>query len=977
MSRIPSLLVLLFLAISARAGEPVAFELGDRYVGIVSVPGGDDDVGFPGLGGERVRARVKVDKGDSLEPVLELVELATDTVLVSVIGKGRVAKLPLTTLPADGSYSLRVSGVAAGTGRFELRTASRLSPELAKLIVAPSDASPLIVPFAAKAGARLKARFGPDKGSEARPIDALLVGPEGAIDLLGALMIKGTSLRVSLDELPITGDYELRIVPDGAAGALKGRVKLSARKQQSVIVFKPGILPVVHFLSGDSEVGEGDGVSGHDVSVTLVLPFGGDLPSPVSATVSLDEQQTTATAGVDFVATPPQVVKFPAGSTHGATLPVEVATLEDEFFDGGELIALRLSDVSPHAVLGEPMTHTVKIVDNEQSPPPGIVSFTVDHSEPALGDTVTFSWELEHAAQPGVRIELDTNNDTWPEFTYDDPETLGSQAVVITNGANTLARLRIFLDDDYLGIATVPMDPSGLALYVVEPGAGELGPSALLVSADVISEFELQSFTARVGSVSTDMVLGGQAQGGFSGELDLSGLPQGEVYVVEVEAVDFQGTVASATRPFVLDDPPVLQVLEPTGVTGWALPELLVQASCEDSVSESCTLTVRVNGDAGNETLITTTDAVDAQLDLTPWDGEKVSVLFRASDDQGQSTSLSVSVQVEASPRLEQLVVVPDAVEVLDADDARVLFLSGHGSSPPLSLYDVAADQSTEILPGETAIHSGQEARLTPSGAAFLAYPGEHILYSWKDGALSEVAELTQSDWAIAGELVLAEEELPNSPECLLTIFDLDAETRTVVAADDMVYPTAGFDVDDAGNVAYTDANGQVRSVINGVETQHTTPSTDYHHQTRVEGSRVLWRLTPCCSLPDEAVKVWDDGAESFLAPWEPWTWFPTFDVAGDWIAYTRAGTVFQNGNLWIRDPDGVDVQVTGSAEQVTLLALSPDGEAMVRIGGQLWLATSTSLEQLTFSPTLPYVVRWTDGGWRLLRKDAVFGLLD
>jgi lactonase family protein with 7-bladed beta-propeller len=66
---------------------------------------------------------------------------------------------------------------------------------------------------------------------------------------------------------------------------------------------------------------------------------------------------------------------------------------------------------------------------------------------------------------------------------------------------------------------------------------------------------------------------------------------------------------------------------------------------------------------------------------------------------------------------------------------------------------------------------------------------------------------------------------------------------------------------------------------------------------------------------------------------------FPSFDVAGGWIAYSRYPLDSAEGGIWLRGLTGLEFQVSGTTASGPIYALSPEGEVMYRgANGHLYL---------------------------------------
>jgi len=121
------------------------------------------------------------------------------------------------------------------------------------------------------------------------------------------------------------------------------------------------IIPSIAFSSADYSVTEGN------TTATVVITRTNATGNPVSATFATT--QGTATSGLDYNNTT-TTVSFSAGET---SKTVSVSILDDNFYEGNELVNLSLSNPSSEASLGTLTSSTLTIQDNEPQP---IIAFS-------------------------------------------------------------------------------------------------------------------------------------------------------------------------------------------------------------------------------------------------------------------------------------------------------------------------------------------------------------------------------------------------------------------------------------------------------------------------------------------------------------------------------------------------------------------------------------------------------------------------
>jgi hypothetical protein len=173
--------------------------LGDAVDAGLGPQGTDDAEVWIGEGTE-VRARVRGRR--YIRPVLRVRAEGESDILAEDSG-GRVASLRWTA-PADGTYVLSVTNVAATVGRYRLDTPGRV-----RLRKAPFQA-PVTVPFSGYEGGTVRALAVYDGDPE--PLRCL--PPRGA-EITGPAAVRGGRARLGPFEAPETGGFGLAVDGEG------------------------------------------------------------------------------------------------------------------------------------------------------------------------------------------------------------------------------------------------------------------------------------------------------------------------------------------------------------------------------------------------------------------------------------------------------------------------------------------------------------------------------------------------------------------------------------------------------------------------------------------------------------------------------------------------------------------------------------------------------------------------------------------
>jgi hypothetical protein len=150
------------------------------------------------------------------------------------------------------------------------------------------------------------------------------------------------------------------------------------------------------FSSPGTTLGEGDGPT----SIQVVLHT--TAPLATEATIEVADAGTgSATAGTDYTAFSTQTLTFPAGSTEGTTLSVDIDPLDDDVVDhAGEAVELVLQNPTAIVAFGD-TTHTITLIDADA----GSVAFAISSSATLDESAGTQSVAIEMNLAPGLTLE--------------------------------------------------------------------------------------------------------------------------------------------------------------------------------------------------------------------------------------------------------------------------------------------------------------------------------------------------------------------------------------------------------------------------------------------------------------------------------------------------------------------------------------------------------------------------------------------
>lgn len=172
--------------------------------------------------------------------------------------------------------------------------------------------------------------------------------------------------------------------------------------------------PAVSFIQGNTSFNENGGT----LSIPVVLSEARDTET----LVDWEFVAGTATEDVDYRRTTPNPVSIPAGQTTGS---LQVDILDDALVEPNETFGVRLTSTSAGTQLGEFLTRTVTILENDVVANP-LVAFASASSSVAEGNSVDITIELSEASVSDINIAYGRSGTaSYPgDYTYSPPSQL-------------------------------------------------------------------------------------------------------------------------------------------------------------------------------------------------------------------------------------------------------------------------------------------------------------------------------------------------------------------------------------------------------------------------------------------------------------------------------------------------------------------------------------------------------------------------
>lgn len=452
---------------------------------------------------------------------------------------------------------------------------------------------------------------------------------------------------------------------------------------------------------------------------------------------------------------------------------------------------------------------------------------------------------------------------------------------------------------------------------------------SIYVSASVASRHELSVVTAAIDD-RLDTLAFSEPQdprdiAGWKGPLVVLGLAPGQKWLL-VRATDVRGASAEAAGALVYNPPPVLRVHAPADLDV-ARPGIRIIAGCADA--GGCTLTVAE--DVLDQALLEGKDSLDAVLSLAQFDGRAVTLEIKGRDDLGTTRTVTRTVFVDASTRLQQVASVPGLIRDVDAE--RILFVTDSSDVPVLRIRDRTSGSDVRIY--GTAGHRlepsslGRDAQLTPRGALLPIRTSTMFeLFEWRDGALLPAGPLSgPTSLVVDGPFAIWHDR------SVLKLRDL------LTGADAQVSDQAGNiynDATPAGTVAYWASSGSSRYDIyrltGGTHSRITLGDTLSSVYPLADGERIVYRRQRPfgASNPKTWLMLFDGSTHQVLVE-DGIDWTPNRDyqIRGDWVAFRKPGTGGAS-QVWVKRGDGEPRQVTSLGTSSWIDDLQASGELLL-----------------------------------------------
>jgi|GEM_PF-661922 len=281
-----------------------------------------------------------------------------------------------------------------------------------------------------------------------------------------------------------------------------------------------------------------------------------------------------------------------------------------------------------------------------------------------------------------------------------------------------------------------------LSLYLPDPNSMPRNNSVwqdtgISVSVVINAPAAVVSATAAAGGRQINLT--GNSSSVYRGRLSLAGLP-GDTLRLVIAAKDANNNAADTTIKFIyrpLNDPSITLTIDSLADSSVARPIYQLGARCT-TAGGSCTITAYdASFGGGNQVLGTGRDSLP-RLDLTYYNGRRMSVKLVATDSLGRTAQRTVTVFVEGSPYITTHLQVNG--QILDYRYHKALYIDKATGHPVLA--DAVTGQRTTLSTTVLDTRLTQKGFVTAQGAVWMEGTS---LKEWNNGQIIFTADVPYS----------------------------------------------------------------------------------------------------------------------------------------------------------------------------------------------------------------------------------------
>ncbi|WP_340598930.1 Ig-like domain-containing protein (plasmid) [Priestia megaterium] len=475
-----------------------------------------------------------------------------------------------------------------------------------------------------------------------------------------------------------------------------------------------------------------------------------------------------------------------------------------------------------------------------------------------------------------------------------------------------------------------------LSINIVQPQQNGLVGNELKVTVTVSSTYEVKEVLAKVGNQEVPLSVTGNYDNlpSWSGTISLNGLERGEQKLI-IKAKDYFNHTSQIESPFLYDKKPELKITDPINgtATKGSIP-ILVSAS-DDDLANKPTIEVRIDGSL----IETDKGIIDKKIDLSSYDGKKVNILFSAKDSANQTVTQSRYIFVDSNPLLNEATTANGYI--VSYGNGKIFYLEDNNQGlKTLKVKNTLTNQDSFImgdLRGTVAdmgrYDEGKYLRNifpTEAGAIFSVTDSSYI-YLWSNGNLLQLGEGENLQvrgnyaiWSQNGDCWWVNLKTGEKKQ----IIDFAPNGSSSNFSDYFASGDVGAD----GSVVYVNTMGMF-VYKNGIKSKLNLSGYYYNSEPVTDGTSIVFK-------DGNSLKIYSNGnvttvvdsliGYSYLGK--------QYQINNGWIAYVKNGVSGQ-GQIWLRQPNGDEKQLTHFGSTSYIYSLSDNGEVVLVNNGKMYFS--------------------------------------
>ncbi len=465
-----------------------------------------------------------------------------------------------------------------------------------------------------------------------------------------------------------------------------------------------------------------------------------------------------------------------------------------------------------------------------------------------------------------------------------------------------------------------------ISINFISPQLNQVYGNSLPIEVSVVSTFQVNSVVADVNGHLATLIYD-IGSGHFSGNLLLTGLPEGISYPLTVTVTDIFNTQQQASVNFIYANPPGIDFIYPLSWSN-AYPLLPLKVIC----TGIDTSTLRIKIDFGSQHVfdMNFSNTIDTVLQLSPAASSFGVMYITATDKWGQVSSTSRTILYDNNIFLSPKYTGTD--KIFDFNYGKALEVNAQYQG---RIVDISTANTEQVGNGlYHRIDNESLTYLTPYGVIYGQNQNEHP-YDWNNGVLYSIAG--KKSVRASGQYATFEKiSGPNQSDVYLrnlaTQSDQLIGTYYEYFEDECVAPN--------GVVVYRNDQFNLIRYKNGTLTTLTNNAgfTLFNEFPLTDGNYVVY-LKNLAMFNEYSIYLHNGISEILLSdlgaytPGESPQAGVNYQVNNKFVAYSKPGNSGQL-QVWLRDTTGSNAQVTFFNTSSTIEGLAPNGDIVYKNDG-------------------------------------------